>query len=69
MTAPAEVTGRKPEVLSVSVKEACRITGFGKNAIWRLIAENKVRTFKLGRRTFVLYRSLEELIDPASAQL
>jgi excisionase family DNA binding protein len=61
-TARPEVTGRAP-ILSVSVAEACRLTGLGRAYIWLLIKDGRLRTTSVGRRRLVIYTSLRDLIE------
>jgi excisionase family DNA binding protein len=61
-TARPEVTGRAP-ILSVSVAEACRLTGLGRAYIWLLIKDGRLRTTSVGRRRLILYTSLQDLIE------
>jgi excisionase family DNA binding protein len=62
-----EVTGRAP-ILSVSVAEACRLTGLGKSYIWLLIKNGRLRTTNVGRRRLVIYTSLQDLIEGRKAK-
>jgi Helix-turn-helix domain len=49
--------------IAVTIPDACKFVGLGKTSLYELIAAQKVRTKKIGRRTLVIYRSLEELIS------
>jgi excisionase family DNA binding protein len=48
--------------LAVTVRRACDITGLGNTSIYELIKEGRLQTRKIGRRTLVLYSSLEALV-------
>ena len=47
--------------LLVSVKETRRLTNLGNTTIWALIKDGRIKTKKIGRRTMVIYASIEEL--------
>ena len=51
-----------PKILAVTVKEAKRLSGVGHTKLYELIAEGRLETVKIGRRTLVRYRSLEALL-------
>jgi hypothetical protein len=59
---PRHVQSAEP--LAVSVDETCRLGGFGPTTCWKLIAEGKLETTKIGRRRLVLYPSLKRLLQP-----
>jgi len=52
--------------LAVSVDTARRLTGLGTTTIWGLIKDRKLEVARVGRRTLVLYRSLQRLLSPPS---
>jgi len=50
------------ELLSATVKEACRLTGFSKDAIYELINDGSIRSFLMGNRRFIDAASLRAYI-------
>jgi excisionase family DNA binding protein len=60
---------RRPNIkpIAVTIKEACRIGGFGNTTAYELIKESKLKTVAIGRRRLVIYSSLEELLKPGEA--
>jgi hypothetical protein len=48
--------------LTVTVKVAREVIGTGATKMWELIREGEVETIKIGRRTLVIFASLENLI-------
>lgn len=53
------------ERMAYSIAEACAITSLGRSKVYSLIAEGRLVTCKVGKRTLVLAKSLSGLIDPA----
>jgi len=51
-----------PQPLAVPVKAARNSLGIGNTKMWELIKEGEVETIKIGRRTLVIFASLENLI-------
>lgn len=49
--------------ISVTVPEAIALTGIGRTTLYRLIAEGKLSTRKLGTRTLILLIELEQLVQ------
>jgi excisionase family DNA binding protein len=49
--------------LTVTVKEAQRITGLGHSTIYKLIGEGKLTTVKVGTRTLVTFPSVKALVQ------
>jgi hypothetical protein len=49
-------------LLSATVKETCRITGFSKDALYDLINRGEVDSFLMGSRRFVVIPSLRSYI-------
>ena len=47
---------------SFTINELVTVAGFNRNLIYTLIAEGKLRTFKVGRRRFVSTSALDECI-------
>ncbi len=52
-------------VLTVTIKEAKRISGLSHVTIYKQIKLGKLRIVKVGRRTLVTYASLRGLLDVA----
>jgi len=55
-----------PKRISVTVDEACHITGLGRTKIYELIGQQKLKTVAIGRRRLVLYDSIEALLGQAA---
>jgi excisionase family DNA binding protein len=49
--------------LAVSVDTARQLTGLGTTTIWGLIKEGRLEVARVGRRTLILYRSLQRLLS------
>jgi hypothetical protein len=54
------------EPISVRIAVAVRLTGISRSRIYELIETGDIETKKIGRSTFVLYRSLKRLLEGAS---
>ncbi len=52
-----------PEPLAYSITEACRVTSIGRTRLYALIAEGRLATRKIGKRTLIPATSLRALID------
>lgn len=52
--------------LSVSVPEAARMIGLGKSTVWAMIAQGSLPAVRIGARTLVPVRALEQLVDKAA---
>lgn len=50
------------EPLCVRVSVAVKLTGIGRSTLYELINSGAIETVKIGRSTFILYRSLKKLI-------
>jgi hypothetical protein len=52
--------------ITVTVREACRLSGFGLTTIWKFIKEGrlKVRRVPGVDRTLIVYSSLQALLTP-----
>jgi len=55
---------RPTKPLAVTVGKARELLGIGGTMMWALIAEERVATFKIGRRRLVVFESLEKLLPP-----
>lgn len=51
--------------LAYTINEAAAAVGLGRTTIYRLIAEGKLSTVKVGHRTLIPTASLRALIDNA----
>ncbi|WP_324740122.1 helix-turn-helix domain-containing protein [Tsuneonella sp. CC-YZS046] len=49
--------------LAYSVREACEATSLGRSSIYKLIANGKLETRKVGNRTLIMAASLNALIN------
>jgi hypothetical protein len=56
------------EVLSATVREACKISRFSRDAIYNLINTGEIRSFLLGSRRFIDVPSLREYIRRRAAE-
>jgi hypothetical protein len=54
--------------LSMAVKDACRATGFSKDALYDLIRSHEVKSFTMGHRRFILAASLREYLERRAAE-
>lgn len=59
----------QPRQQAVTVDAACHITGLGRTMLYLLISKEQLRTVKVGRRRLVLMSSIDELLQPAAANL
>ena len=50
------------ESLLVSIAEACNLLRISRSFVWKLIADGKIRTIKIGRRTLIARSELISLI-------
>lgn len=53
--------------LSYGIREACAATGLGRSTLYRLIDEGQIKTFKIGARTLILYRVLQDFLERRAA--
>jgi excisionase family DNA binding protein len=56
-----------PRLVSVTVGDACQITGLGLTTIYELIGAGTLKTAKVGRRRLVMYASIEALLEQSAA--
>ena len=54
----------QPRRLTVTVKEACELTGLSRASIWRLMAARKLEFLNIGRKRLIQHDSLERLTQP-----
>ena len=52
-----------PDLLSVRIKEACRLTGIGRSKLYELIASGDVDVVKVGAITLIPMASLRKLLQ------
>jgi hypothetical protein len=48
--------------ITVTVAKAQKISGLGRTTIWNLIKAGRLERRRIGRRTLIVYRSLEALL-------
>jgi excisionase family DNA binding protein len=51
--------------LTVTVQQACKLTGLDNTTMWKLICEDQVRTTRIGCRRLIFFDSLNALIEGA----
>lgn len=56
-----------PAPLSVSIDEACELTGVGRTHMYGLIAAGDIATMRSGRRRLVNYASLAAWVEHSTA--
>ena len=56
--------GLKP--LTVTVATARKLSGLGNTTVYQLIKDKKLETVHVGRRTLIVFHSLEALLTPSS---
>jgi excisionase family DNA binding protein len=52
--------------LTLSVREAVRVTGLGKTTLFKLIDTGKLRRVKVGKRTLIPFTDLKKLVAAES---
>ena len=52
--------------LTLSVREASRVTGLGKTTLFKLIDTGKLRRVKVGKRTLIPFTDLKKLVAAES---
>jgi excisionase family DNA binding protein len=57
----------QPEPITISIKEALRISGLGLTKIYELINDGRLETVKVDNRRLVNYESLKSLLSGAGA--
>jgi len=50
------------EPLALSIKDAAKALGLGRTTIYVMIADGRLETFKVGRRTLVRMESIRRVI-------
>jgi hypothetical protein len=53
--------------ITVTVREACRLSGFGLTTVWKFVEEGRLRTRRVPGvdRTMIVYSSLRALLTPS----
>ena len=51
------------EPISVRIRTAAQLTGISRSRIYELIESGDIETVKIGRSTFILFRSLRRLME------
>ncbi|MDF0541169.1 helix-turn-helix domain-containing protein [Sphingobium sp. H39-3-25] len=51
------------EPLTVRIKTAVKLTGIGRSTLYELIQSGEIETVKIGRSTFIPYRSIKRLVE------
>ncbi len=51
-----------PDVITVRIKDACRITGIGRSTLYKLIEAGDIMTIKVGAITLVPVASLKAFL-------
>ena len=51
-----------PELLTVRIKEACRITGIGRSKLYELINDGEIEVIKVGAMTLVPVDGLKAFV-------
>jgi excisionase family DNA binding protein len=54
------------ETLAVSINETAKALGVGRTSIYAMIADGRLESFKLGRRTLVRTESIRRLVGKQS---
>ena len=68
-TALANDNDPKPvPILSVTIADACRLTGIGRSTLYELVADGRLPLAKIGRRSVIPFPALRDLISQATQQ-
>ncbi|WP_338405604.1 helix-turn-helix domain-containing protein [Sphingobium arseniciresistens] len=59
----AEQDALPMEPLTVRIKTAVKLTGIGRSTLYELIQSGEIETVKIGRSTFIPYRSIKRLVE------
>jgi excisionase family DNA binding protein len=62
MSKPAPATTTPIEPLTVTVREAQRLTGLGCSTLYKLMAAGTLTRRKIGSRTLIVFQSLKQLL-------
>jgi hypothetical protein len=56
-----------PDIISLSIKDFCRISGMGESTAWAMIHRGALETIAIGRRRLILINSYRKLIEEQRA--
>lgn len=56
------------QLITVRIKEACRITGIGRSKLYELIADGEIEIIKIGAMTLVPVDALSRFIEQRRAR-
>ncbi len=56
------------QLITVRIKEACRITGIGRSKLYELIADGEIEIIKIGAMTLVPIDALSRFIERRRAR-
>jgi len=65
---PSASNGPEPcsRPLTVTFATAKSVSGLGLTTLWALVKEKRLHVVRVGRRTLIVYPSLERLLTPAA---
>jgi hypothetical protein len=68
---PSDRSSESRDPITVTTKEACRISGLGPTTLWKLRKAGRLKTAPVPGldRTLILYSSLQELLKPSASTL
>ena len=52
-----------PEILTVRIKDACRITGIGRSKLYELIEQGEIEIIKVGSMTLIPVAGLQAFLE------
>lgn len=52
-----------PELITVRIREACRITGIGRSKLYELISEGEIAAVKVGTMTLIPVAGLRAFVE------
>lgn len=62
---PNAASQEQPPSLTVGVNEAAAMLSIGRNLVYNLISEGRLKVIKLGRRTLITTASINLLLEDA----
>lgn len=57
------MTDQASELITVRIRDACRMTGIGRSKLYELIGAGKISTIKVGSITLIPVASLKLFLD------
>ncbi|MEG3151039.1 helix-turn-helix domain-containing protein [Sphingomonas sp. ZT3P38] len=57
-----------PEILTVRIKDACRITGIGRSKLYELIEQGEIEIIKVGSMTLIPVDGLRAFLEARRGQ-